>query len=72
MNIPATIIIFDEIYERKNVIRQRIQSIETFSKTLYGEDRRFVRNELAALKDEYDWITQLQVKVLRALYNGDK
>lgn len=71
MNYAATRTIFDRMTERKLVLKDRIQSIEDFSKVLNGEEKQFVRNELAPLKDEYDWLTQFQMDILRALYTGE-
>lgn len=72
MNYEATIVVFDEITLRKEDVSFRIERNEEALKHLVGNERLETEGELAILKQEYDWITRFQLKVMQALYNGNK
>jgi hypothetical protein len=72
MNYEATIVVFDEIAMRKETCSFLIERNEEALKHLVGNERLGTLAELDILRQEYKWITQFQMKIMRELYNGSK
>lgn len=72
MNLEATVVVFDSVTKRKEFLNQRIEVGEDALKHLVGDERKETLVENILYRNELAWITQFQLDLIRALYNGGK